>query len=360
MQRKDDEASKTLFDTPFKIPFLRALYSFPGETSLEQYSSLTILPGQLSRVLGFPLGTAMRAALGESGWKQMQYGLAGQHRLSETSRAVVAKPLGPLGPPILEAMDTGTSEMLDNSSPWDCFPLQLTGPRDALNTGLERACAYLSSLEKLRSAASQRSVGYVLSQEWLAFHEFASESVSEWGTVLGSTTLKAAPLLTSTLHALAELDVGVGAFLGNKAESWVGQFLEGQHRPLTHWIHGVQAAYGVTNNQALADKLLAKRIWLVKGGVSRPITRATLAKWARGDQLARPGAVQVLLAALADQQKMAALTTEYFVARGLLFLVQAVGGLSRIELSPAEAQYELRTRYLATFEQVASQHESAF
>lgn len=360
MTRNNGEALN-LLDTPYKIPFLRTLYSFRGEACLEHYSSLTVLPGQLMRILGFSMGALMREALGASGWKQLQYALKKQHRLSKTSRAVVSKSLGPLGSSFLEAIDEGESALLENSSPWGLFTSQWSGPRDAIATGLERACAYLSSLEAMRSAAAQRSDGRTLSPEQQVFDDFTKESVSEWGVLLGSSTMQAAPLLTSTLRALAELDIGVSTFLGKRTESLLMKgYLEGRYRPLTHWIHRVQVAYGVSNNQALSDKLLAKGVFLVQGNGPRPITRATLAKWASGSQLARPAAVQVLLGALADKDKIATLTIEYFVARGLLFLVQAVGGLSSIELSPEEAQDELRARYLATFNALSNQYASTF
>ena len=127
-----------------KIPFLRELRSFPGEKCLELWSGYTIAPWQLLRVLGFSPATLAKETVGDSLWKQVVYGLCGEHKLSPTSRALVRQAFSPLGDEMLEAMDTGKSAALEARSPWEALHLSLKDKREPIVASVEAAVVPLA------------------------------------------------------------------------------------------------------------------------------------------------------------------------------------------------------------------------
>jgi hypothetical protein len=337
------------------VAFLRPLRSFAREKRLEQNCSATVGATQLMRVLGFPMDAMMRRHLGASGWQQLKYALAGKHKLSTTSRKLLLDKFGPLGPAFLEVIDRKHSALLDGPFAWETFVLPMDGPPDALVTGLTRAATYLGDLERrafeARSSAQTKSPGDGRRQ----LAEFSFGAADAWKERLKSSTRQAALPLDSLLRALAEFDAGAGRFLGVEA-SYLATLLGGGMAPLFHWMQHIRRAFHVENNQALANELLRHRV-LVKtqNGNERTVKRATLASWARADQLPSPGAVTPILRALPSGEQGRALTlqVEYLFARGLTFLIQALAALSEPEISEEQAQHLLLERYLALFSQAA-------
>lgn len=333
----------------------RPLRSF-AELSLEQNTAVTIGTAQLFSVLGVPMPTFMTSYLGASGWKQLQYAFSRQHELSATSRKLLISKFGPLGPALMEAIDTGKSAQLDATSVWEKFVLPMDGPPNAFTSGCRQACTYLGDLERLAMLAPRTTLPSAPTDERRPLLEFDVNARDAWKEVLAPATQKAALPLHSTLQALAKFDVGAGRFLGVE-KSYIATLLDGARTPLSHWMRRIQLAFHVPNNRELADELLRRGVLIEpKNGTQHNVTQRTLSSWARGDQLPKVSTVWTILQALpsGEQDRAFTLWVEYLFARGLTFLTQATAALTETEISEDEAQSLLLERYLALFCQVAS------
>ena len=336
------------------IQFLRPLRSF-GEKSLKLSSPVALSPEQLMMVLGFPMDAFMRKHLGASGWKNVQNALQRKNRPTRTTRTLILRAFGTLGPAVLEAADTGKSTTLDELSTFEPFLLPLTGPRDPFVAGVARATGYVAALERLAKSWRPASPEGSPSNEWKRLEDFGIRALSAWNEVLPMSEPRAHFALDATLHALAEFDAGVGAFLGRPSDSCVATLLDHGAQPLTHWMRRVHRAYRVANNRKLDSLLWRRGVRHTTSGAGTRITHDTLRKWAIGGQLAKTDAVKALLSALPAEQRQSIdrLEFDYRMARALTFLIQAVAALSAPQLQERQAQSLVRERYLALFRQAA-------
>ena len=114
----------------------------------------------------------------------------------------------------------------------------------------------------------------------------------------------------------------------------------------------VQRSYDVDNNAEFAG--LFARKGAAFDGKDRPITHDALKKWASGVQLMRWPHVRDLLRALHDRRAAEALYNAYCVARGLTFLIEAVGALSGTLMTFQAAQADIRDRYAEAYRRMCT------
>ncbi|MBU6512386.1 MAG: hypothetical protein KGR99_08750 [Betaproteobacteria bacterium] len=333
---------------PF-APFVRRPKTFPGEDRLERYSSCTILPTQLMRVLGFHPTVLRDEAFGESQGKLFMASLMGGRRLSERSRAILRPKLGELAEAFFEAGDFGRSAKLDAQSPWSLLESMLSGNDAPTAQALMAGLKVLAEVEQVRADAAGRTTVLLRPQERDPFQRFVASAVERWAGLLTGDAMLAAPVLESSAMALAALDASLGQANGFRT-SCVAAIVRGERNPMDYWMALVCAAYGARTKAELARVLARKRILHSNG--QRPFSRDLLAKWACGSRL--PDLTHVHDLVRGVPEKADSLFRTHVLVRGVAFFLEVIRSLATEEITEALAKHRFISSYAGHFSEAIS------
>lgn len=330
------------------VPFRRPCEIFKKEHGIERYSTLTIHPDQVLRVLGVPLTTILRDTGHELPLREFKYGLEGKHRLTSTTRRSIKSALEPLGDDALALLDGHPSTRFQVLGQWGAIEAAFDAWPEPPVEWMSQPVRFLAQVSRL---ADEHRIGIDGANQPVSrlTELLGRDPFEEWRDVLAPEALTAAPALSTALTALA-IGVIADSPLDSKVERSVVLALTAEDTtPHRRWLSGVREFYRVSDNKQL-EMELARRGVHIEGPQQRTIGQNLLNKWASGAQLMRWQSVAALLSGMPERKHAETFYNCYGVVRLLTFLIEALVAYqtepprSRKQ-AKAQAQATLRARY---------------